>query len=1103
MRRSLKRGAVVGAAAILLATLATFGDGAVATSKFKLVRTLNVASSATGGKSQSSLLARSDAKLLARTDAAQAPVLVKLDVDSEAAYAGGVPGYAPTSPQASGRKLAANKAAVSRYDGYLASQEAAFAKALARAVPAARITGSLRTVYGGVKVTLPANQAKNVARLKGVVAVQSDSLQKPTAIPEGPQFIGAPAIWSKTGGSENSGAGVLFADLDTGLWPEHPMLPARSALPPARTRPDGSAFGCNYGDNPVTPANDPFVCNNKVVGGYNFLATYNSLFPGTETFATTARDSDGHCTHTTTTTAGGYARNAPIFGLDRGPISGVAPGAQVIEYKVCGTNGCFSSDSAAAVGQAITDGVDAINFSISGGSDPTTDPVELAVLDAVAANVFVAASAGNSGPTAGTANHGGPWTTTVAASTQTRAFETTLTLDDGSGPVQFTGSSLTLGLSTPAPVVMGGALGDAYCGTALPAGSVSGKAVACQRGNGIGRVQKGYNVLQGGAVAMILYNLPLQDTETDNHFLPAVHLADGTAFLAYMTNHPNALASFPAGAKTAAQGDVMAAFSSRGPLGNFVKPDITAPGVQVLAGNTPVPDDVAAGPPGQYFQAIAGTSMSSPHIAGSALLMRALHPSWTPMQIKSAIMTTATQSVVKEDLVTPADPFDFGAGRVDLTTASKATLTLDETLANFNALTGDPAHAVDLNIASVDAPIMPGGLVTHRRVTNSGTSTRTWKVATSVPSGSKIKVTPSSFTLAPGATQDLTIAIESSAATGTQIFGEIRLIPNAGVASHLPVAFVPTQGAVTLAQACDNTTVPTGGTTTCTVTAQNQSNVDTVADLSTKAAGTVLGLVSSSGASTTGPNSVGVSGVSLNGHHPGNPSFAPGTTPAGGFLDLALFGVAADPIGDEQIINYNIPAVTYASDPYTMVGVDSNGYLVMGGGTGQDNQCCPPQVLPDPNRPNNVIAPFWSDLDGSGAPGIRAAELTDGTNTWIVLQWEVAPYGIPGTPEVFQVWLGEGSVEDVSWAYGNVTAPPSGYGLVVGVENADGSAGQTLGSFPSGDYQVSSTPGAPGGSYTYTVTYRGNRPGNAIVVSTMTSPVIAGTTVVRTPIQVT
>ena len=150
------------------------------------------------------------------------------------------------------------------------------------------------------------------------------------------------------------------------------------------------------------------------------------------------------------------------------------------------------------------------------------------------------------------------------------------------------------------------------------------------RAGGIGRVQKGFNVKQGGAVGMILYNPPLQDTETDNHFLPTVHLADGTDFLAFMAAHPDVTASFTAGVKAEGQGDVMASFSSRGPGGRSSSPTSPRPACRSWPATRRRPTRSPAGPPGEYFQAIAGTSMSSPHIAGSAILLQALHPTGLP-----------------------------------------------------------------------------------------------------------------------------------------------------------------------------------------------------------------------------------------------------------------------------------------------------------------------------------------------------------------------------------------------------------------------------------------------------------------------------------------
>ena len=251
----------------------------------------------------------------------------------------------------------------------------------------------------------------------------------------------------------------------------------------------------------------------------------------------------------------------------------------------------------------------------------------------------------------------------MAASTQSRQFASTLTVAGANGSTAaFEGATLTAGVTTPTPIVRAEDIpgSDKLCSKELAAGAAAGKLVACQRGV-VGRVQKGFNVSKGGAAGMILYNLPpTTDVETDNHFLPTIHLADGTALLAFLAANPDATGSFAAGEKREGKGDVMASFSSRGPGGQFVKPDITAPGVQVLAGNTPTPDEVAAGPSGQYFQAIAGTSMSAPNVAGSAILVKALHPDWTPGAIKSALMTTATSAVVKEDGTTPAGPVRHG-----------------------------------------------------------------------------------------------------------------------------------------------------------------------------------------------------------------------------------------------------------------------------------------------------------------------------------------------------------------------------------------------------------------------------------------------------------
>jgi hypothetical protein len=602
---------------------------------------------------------------------------------------------------------------------------------------------------------------------------------------------------------------------------------------------------------------------------------------------------------------------------------------------------------------------------------------------------------------------------------------------------------------------------------------------------------------------MILYNPVLADTETDNHWLPALHLAVGTDLLAFLAAHPTGVtAAFTPGVKANGQGDVMAAFSSRGPGGFGIKPDITAPGVQILAGHTPVHDDgnITVGPEGELYQAIAGTSMSSPHIAGSAILEKSLHPSWTPGQIKSALMTTAKTSVVKEDGVTPADPFDDGSGRVDLTKAHDPGLTFDETAADMALLGNDKVHAIDLNLPSINAPVMPGSVTTVRTAVNVTNRTQYYKVSTSAPADSRITVSPREFSVRPGRSVALRITISSSAPTG-QYFGEIRLRPDSRSLPtlHLPVGFVPQQADINLTSSCAATSIAKDATTDCTITTTNNSPADAVVSTSTTV-NDKLKVVSATGATKTGSRSVQAPTTTLGGAHPGVPSVADGVGPNGGYLPLSDFGLVPDAIGDEDVVNYDVDPFVYNGRTYTTVGVDSNGYLVAGGGTSTDNECCS-IALPAGTAPNNILAPFWTDLNGAGAGGISVASLGDGVNNWTLVQWDVNVFGTTDTRH-FQIWLGNNGAQDITYSYSAVPTDPNAQPFAIGAENSEG-AGQAFAGFPAGELLVTSTAPTPGGSQSYTVKVRGDDRGTGVVTSTMDSPSVSGSTIVRSTVTVT
>ncbi|MGH8926333.1 MAG: S8 family serine peptidase [Acidimicrobiia bacterium] len=1046
-------------------------------------------------KAPSSGLAQTDPELLGRTDASPISVLIKLDYDATASYRGGVRGFAATSPSATGRPLTGSSVAESRYNEHIAAVEGSAVAELRRRVPSAIVGRSLRVVYGGVSAVIPANMVAEVLAIPGVVAVQLDRLLQPLT-DSSPEFVNAP--YDQLGTTANAGQGTILGNLDTGIWPEHPSFADLGNL----SAPPGPARECNYGENPLTPANDPFVCQNKLIGGAHFTDNYDAIL-GDDPFAGTARDGDGHGTHTSSTSAGNIVDSAMVFGVERGPINGLAPGAYVMEYKVCGPQGCFSSDSAAAVAQAILDGVDVINFSISGGTNPFTDPVELAFLDAYAAGVFVSASAGNSGPAAGTVNHVGPWTTTVAASTQTREFASTLTLNADNGDT-FTvdGASITAGAG-PLPVVLARdfpGFVDALCSTAAPAGIFEGLIVACQRGVQA-RVFKGFNVLQGGAEGMVLYNPTLADNETDNHWLPTVHLADGTDFVAFMDGHTGVTGSFTAGTPRDGQGDVMAAFSSRGPGGLVIKPDITAPGVQILAGASPVPAPAAdgGGPPGEFFQAIAGTSMSSPHVAGAGLLLRALHPNWTPGQIKSALMTTAIQNVVKEDLSTPAGPLDFGGGRIDIGMAGSAGVTFDETAFDFFALGGDELNAVHLNLPSINIPILAGSLTTRRVAANTGNGAVTYRVTTAAPAKTAIEVSPKQLAVGPGQSADLRITVRTTATSGTH-FGQITLTPRGGgVPLHLPVVFVAGQGGVALTSSCNPAQIAHGTTSTCDVSAVNNGfNQATVELTSTLSNNLIIEEVI--GADQQGARRAHLGPVDLAPALLGVPSVDPGAL--FGYIPLDAFGVTPIAIGDEEAINFNVPSFVYNGQTFTSLGVVSNGYVVVGGATAEDIECCNLPTGPDPARPNNHLAPFWTDLDGTSAPGIFIALLTDGVNSWLVVEFRLNVFGTSDL-QTFQTWIGVDGVQDITYAYDLANLPSDpGMPFLVGAENPTGE-GEMEAVLPTEDLRVTSTDPEPGDSVSYQIVVRGSSVGNGTVTTEMVASTVAGVTVVTARLKVT
>ena len=207
-------------------------------------------------KSASGKLAQTDPSLLDRSDSTTVPVVVKLDYDAPASYTGEVEGAGGHQPEGHGpgaRRPVRRRAGLRRVHR---RHRVDVRVRCARPCRRPTVGVSLREVYGGVAVTLPADSIAKVLTLPGVAAVQPDSLQQPLT-DSSPGFIGAPTLWDQEGGQANAGKGLIFGSLDTGIWPEHPSFADDGTLgaPPAKA--DGSPRACDFGDNPLTPDRRP------------------------------------------------------------------------------------------------------------------------------------------------------------------------------------------------------------------------------------------------------------------------------------------------------------------------------------------------------------------------------------------------------------------------------------------------------------------------------------------------------------------------------------------------------------------------------------------------------------------------------------------------------------------------------------------------------------------------------------------------------------------------------------------------------------------------------------------------------------------------------
>ena len=761
--------------------------------------------------------------------------IVRLAESPVTAYKGGIKGYPATKP-AAGKKIDPTSSKVVNYMSYLTGRH----DAVLAAAGGGHKAYSYGYVFNGFAAELTEAQAEKIRTMPGVVSVEKNQNYE-VDTSNTPSFLGLDApggLWEQLGGTASAGENIIIGIIDSGIWPESLSFSDRTGVNGNATKDGKLAYQQIPGWHGKCEPGEAFnasLCNQKLIGAQHFSAGQggdagvNATRPWE--FAS-VRDYNGHGTHTASTAGGNAKVDVTGPGDPLGAVTGMAPRARIAAYKALWSTVDTSTasgsgvDILAAIDTAVADGVDVINYSISGTTTNFGDGVEIAFLFAADAGVFVAASAGNSGPTTGTVAHPSPWITTVAAGTHNRSGNGSVTLGNG---VTYSGASLALPVG-PAPLIDSTAAGlpgadptaVALCFTALdmvtfggasvptpvldPA-KVAGKIVVCDRGINA-RVAKSDAVRVAGGVGTILLNVTPNSLNADFHVIPTVHLADtdraaikayaATAGATARINASQLVFNVPA--------PLTAAFSSRGPLtaggGDLLKPDVIAPGQDILAAYSPAFS-------GLDFNMISGTSMSSPHVAGFAALLMDLHPSWTPMMIKSALMTSAGD-ILDGPNTNSLVIFRQGAGHVRPNSAADPGLVYTHgfndwlaflcgttTLvgpATCSALQGagfslDPS---DINVASIAIGDLVNSQTVKRRVTNVGGSAATYNATVLGMVGFVTTVTPSSLTLNPGQTGSFEVTFQRTTATlNAYTGGQLTWADDRGHSVRIPLVVRP------------------------------------------------------------------------------------------------------------------------------------------------------------------------------------------------------------------------------------------------------------------------------------------------------------------------
>jgi minor extracellular serine protease Vpr len=637
--------------------------------------------------------------------------------------------YVRTKPP-QGKKIDFNSNTVKSYRAQLSALRNDYKQWLKANVPQAKVTGEFDISLNAVAVQLNGATLAQVAAAPQVKHAEYEGLYHPTVVDPDSALISAPQAWA-AGGSK--GDGVKIAIVDTGIDTTHPCF-------------------SDAGYTAQTQLGDHSFTNNKVIAA----KVFNNKTPSQKYTAEALQD---HGTHVAGTAACNENTPAPVNGVTTYDMSGVAPRALLGNYNVFPDNvgNARSEDIVNALEAAYADGFDVANMSLGGNASGIQDLLTIAVDNLDQANMVVAVAAGNSGPGHFTIESPGSAARalTAGASTVGHFIGAPVTVGGNTYGAAAGGfATVSADLTAPLGVVSGGGVnGLSTACSALPANSLTGMIALIARGTCTFST-KIRNAQAAGAVATLVSNNVLgppiamgQDGTPNQPTIPAYMVTRSNgAVLATLNGASTTIGATLAYFQDATDNDFMAGFSSQGPTDvDFrVKPDVVAPGVNVLSS---IPHQFCETPP--CFAFFQGTSMATPHLAGSAAVVRGAHPTWAAWQIRSAVVNTADVGVLKS--ATKGSPVSdvnlIGSGRENLLSAVGASAGLDPVSVSFGAVPSGSGQTLRFDVT----------------VTNLGGAAATFPVSVGAGGGGvAFSVSPSSVSLAPGAWTVVTITMTAA-----------------------------------------------------------------------------------------------------------------------------------------------------------------------------------------------------------------------------------------------------------------------------------------------------------------------------------------------------